>query len=159
MSQNAYNEILQKLPLQPTTIKIHTYGTSQPLSTSGTFSAHFAFKDSSLICPVYVLASSTDTLISYDTANALGLIQMIRAVRPDKLSQSLQSHAALFQGTGKLHGTQVKFLIDDTVWSVVLPQRCIPFRIRKQVKENLSHLEQLDINEHVEGLKLGYLQF
>lgn len=64
---------------------------------------------------MYVVINGTDILISYATASALGLIQMIQMVQPNKLNQLLQSHEDMFKGIGKLKGQPIKVHIGDIV--------------------------------------------
>lgn len=63
----------------------------------------------------------------------------------------LAEYDDLFHGVGKLKDFQVKLHINKSVTPASQPHRRVPFHIRKRLETELTRLEQLDINEKVEG--------
>jgi hypothetical protein len=56
-----------------------------------------------------------------------------------------------FTELGKLKNFKLKLHIDESVQPVAQPVRKIPFKMRKQVEEQIKQLEEMDVIENVEG--------
>ena len=113
----------------------------------------------------YVVQGSNGCLLSYDTANDLGLIiskvdaikeqnslsheQSQRKVKPKEIPQVVNDYQDVFKGTGKLRGVKVKITVDNTVPPVAQSVRRVPFHIRKSLTKKLRELEEQQIIERV----------
>ena len=101
-----------------------------------------------------MLKGNGHSLLSCETAKALGLIQIINAVnltRPSVAEQLVDSHPELFTGIGKLKDFQVRLHIDPDVQPTCQPHRRVPFHIRQKVEAELQKLENDDIIEKMTG--------
>ena len=143
--------------LKPTHTKIYSYGCETHLPLLGTFTATMRFKNASTSTPLLVVKRRNGNLLSYHTAQKLGLITVSANIatitdRNTNKSKSLKEEfKSLFGGIGKVPNKQVKLHIDPGVTPREQPHRRIPFHIRKDAEKELKRLEKLDIIETVEG--------
>ena len=129
---------------------IHAYGSNKPLPVCGYISADITFKTKTVQAKFFVVESESTTpnLLSYETAQALGVIQFAFVCGgsiPDE-------YPSLFDGKlGKIKDVQVHLHVDKEVKPVVQQHRRIPFHLRHQVEAELAKLEEQDIIEKVSG--------
>ena len=86
--------------------------------------------------------TNAEPLIGFQTAESLGLVVIMNAVRtgPEMFtSKLLEEYADLFQGIGKMEGVQVDLHVDRTVTPVAQPHRRIPFSIRPKLVAKLEN--------------------
>ena len=103
---------------------------------------------------MYVLEGSASSLLSYNTANDLGLIKLSVNATNGKpfASDTLKALSPkLFNGIGRLRTFEVKLHIDEHIPPVAQAARRIPFHMRRKVSEGLNELEKQDIIERVDG--------
>ena len=143
MSQSTYQSLHQRPHLVAPPAPVYAYGSTVPLDVIGTFNASVSYKSKSVNTTVFVTTHSGDTLLDFCTASSLGLIHIAYNLQPE------QSFADRFVGIGKLKNYQCHIHIDESVPPVAVPHRRIPFHMRKQVEEELSRLQTLDIIEPV----------
>ena len=143
-----------EIQLQPPTKRLFAYGSKSQLTVLGKFEATIAFKTKSLTSTVHVLPGDNGSLLGYKTATSLGVID----VHVNKIATEMPEHERLiaqypnlFKGIGNLKGVEVKLHIDKEVPPVAQQARRIPFHLRKQVEQELQHLETQGIIEDVEG--------
>ena len=101
-----------------------------------------------------MLEGSACSLLSYSTANDLGLIRLsINATngKPFASDTLKQRFPKLFNGIGCLRNFEVKLHIDERIPPVAQAPRRIPFHMRRKVSEALNELEKQDIIERVDG--------
>ena len=142
------------IQLQPTSKRLFAYGSGQQLPVLGKFSATLSLKDKRITSLIHVLEGNHGSLLSYQSATDLGILDMhLNHVASKKsVHEGLcQTHPDLFRGIGKLKGVEVKLHINPSVPPVAQPARRIPFHLRKKVEQELHKLEQQDIIERVEG--------
>ena len=143
--------------LKPTHTKIYSYGCETPLLLLGTFTATVRLKNASTSTPLLVVKGKNGNLLSYHTAQKLGLITVSANIatitdRNTNKSKSLKEEfKSLFGGIGKVPNKQVKLHIDPGITPREQPHRRIPIHVRKDVQKELKRLEKLDIIETVEG--------
>ncbi|GAB1600597.1 hypothetical protein Ahia01_000337700 [Argonauta hians] len=135
--------------MKPTQVKIHAYGSNQPLTVQGKISVTVNHKNTYLNRQTFFVIKSSvgGNLLGASLAQELGLVQFAFKVQLSIFDQ----YPDLFEGIGKLKNTKVKLYIDKSVKPVCQPHRRIPFHLRKKVDAELKRLEDLDIIEKVEG--------
>jgi len=143
--------------LRPTQTKICSYGSETPLPLLGTFSATVKSSYASTSAILLVFKGETGNLLSYHTAQKLGLIAVsvntATIADSDKNSPELlkEEFKSLFGDIGKVQNKEVKLHIDLDVAPRQQPHRRIPFHFREDEEKELERLEKLDIIEKVEG--------
>lgn len=133
--------------LNQTDVKIYPYQSKTPLSVLGCFTATLSHKNATLTTNIFVVKGSADSLLGYESAVNLGLIQIATQLNSDYPSLYPQ----LFTGVGKLHDFKVHLHVDPTVPPVAQKHRRIPFHMRRKVAAEVARLEELDIIEPVSG--------
>ena len=143
--------------LRPAHNKIYSYGSATPLPLLGTFTASIKSSSIKAVTQLHVVKGNTGNLLSYNTAQKLGLIRISintttvtdgNKKSPEFLQEELKS---LFGGVGKVPNKVVKLHIDSDVIPRKQPHRRIPFHVREDVEKELERLERLDITEKVDG--------
>ena len=114
----------------------------------GKFETTITFQKNNHLFVIHVLQGGHDSLLSYKTTQALGVINIhVNKVADEapKHEQLLQQYPELFKGIGKLKGAEVKLHIDQTVTPVAQPARRIPFHLRKKVEKELENVESHEL--------------
>ena len=159
MDERTYNTLHPKPTLHKDKTQIFTYASSTTLPIIGAFvseveSKHKIVPESKFF--VY-RGRGHNSLLSYQTATELGLIEIINAVYPPDVrhitvaDRLRQEYPEVFNGIGKLQNYQLKLHIDPTIPPRTQPHRRIPFHVRRQVESELQYLEQQDIIEKIDG--------
>lgn len=96
------------------------------------------------------------SLLSYQTADELGLIKIIHSIGPTPMNLTVadklvNSYPELFDGIGKLKDFQVTLHINPEIQPTCQPHRRVPFHVREKVEAELRKLEAEDIIEKVTG--------
>ncbi|XP_029957004.1 uncharacterized protein K02A2.6-like isoform X2 [Salarias fasciatus] len=155
MSESALNMLSPQPQLVPADTKIFPYGCTTPLSLVGMFRCEVKANDKQTLCRFYVKSGKGCSLLGYDTATQLGLINVVNTMstpQPSTVADKLvKDNPELFRGIGKLKDFQVKLHIDTTVQPTCQPHRRVPFHIRQRVEKELEKLEEGDIIETVTG--------
>ena len=100
----------------------------------------------------YVANDTKGNLLSFDTANNLGLIHITNSIVKDRKSTTeklINSYQDIFTGLGKLKDFQLKLNIDDNVEPVHQKHRRVPFITRDMVEREVKKLYDEDICEDV----------
>ena len=141
--------------LEQTNNRIYPYGSTTPLPLLGTITANIKAQTTSTKAQLHVVKGNTGNLLSYKTAQQLGLLKIsVNAATianknsPDCLQEEFK---CLFGGIGKVKGKTIQLHIDSNVKPKQQPHRRIPFHVRADVEKELERLEKLDIIETVEG--------
>ena len=143
--------------LRPAHNKIYSYGSPTPLPLPGTFTASIKSSSINAITQLHVVKGNTGNLLSYNTAQKLGLIRISintttvtdgNKNSPEFLQEEFKS---LFGGVGKVPDKVVKLHIDPDVIPRQQPHRRIPFHVREDVEKELERLERLGIIAKVDG--------
>ena len=152
---------LQDIPtLQNTNIRIYPYGSKHPFPILGKLDTFVAFEGKSANVPFYVINGNHQSLLSYATAQELGLIKIAHCSvnttsaeqeTPIDYCQLMEEYSDIFTGIGKLKDASIDIHVDETVTPVVQPHRRVPFSIRKQIEKELQHLEDAGIIEDTDG--------
>ena len=141
------------MSLGPQGTSTYAYGSDQPLPVDGRFTADVSHKSCVLATEFVVSQHGDDTLLGYQTATELGLVQIASNVSEDGADPRaviiLQKFSDRFTGIGKLAGTQIKLHEDKSVLPVTQPHRRIPHHVRQKVEEEINRLLELDIIERV----------
>ncbi len=148
----AYSK-LGRPTLFPTSVKIFSYGSTQPLSLQGKLEITATFQGRDVRETAYICRGNCGNLLSSSLATRLGLLHMVRATstRSPNLPPELAKFPKLFQGIGKLKNFTVTLHIDRSVTPVTNTHRRIPLHHRKAVESELQHLVDMDIIEPVVG--------
>lgn len=105
-----YKLLAQKLPIQTSDIKLYPYGSENPLPVVGKFEASVKSNHKTTTTTFDVVNKSSGSLLSYDTACSLDLIDFnVNAVKFDytqspltSLNELLATYDDTFKGIGKL---------------------------------------------------------
>ncbi|KAI2646664.1 hypothetical protein H4Q32_027926 [Labeo rohita] len=149
ISKAVFDKLTPKPQLRAATIKIFAYGSDSALPIIGVLQCNVQASHSITETKFYVLQNDGHTLLSYGTAQELGLINITSAVNYTNTIRTVadelvESYPELFKGTGKLKNFQVKLHINPDVQPV-------PFHIRQKVEAELQKLANDDIIEAVTG--------
>lgn len=158
IDEATYQRLAPGCKLDNARAKICTYGSTTPLPLRGKFTTTINAKKKTATATFYVIKGNAGSLLSYQTATELGLLQIVnslstsdRSVNETSIAQLLDDYNSLFQGIGKLKDFQVKLHIDETLQPSVQPHRRIPFHLRKRVEEELDKLEKQGVIEKISG--------
>ena len=145
-----------KPDMQPPDMNLYAYGSKEKaLPLLGMFVGTIATEQFTHTTKVYVAQGSYGTLMSHHTAETLNLIKINKkAVIANLVTNSnaesiAEEFADRFEGLGKLTKVQVKIHLNPDVTPVIQPHRRIPFHLRQKVKDELQHLEDMDVIERV----------
>ena len=133
--------------------KIFPYQAQEQLKILGTFKAHIASNDRTIVARFHVVRGKGGAILGKETAEKLDLLR-VGPVSKDALPVNtlssntatplimdiLERNATLFFGTGKLKNFQLKLHINPDFTPVQQPIRRIPFHTRKKVEEELERL-------------------
>ena len=144
----AYDSMKVKPKLGPANITVRAYTSKVPIDIRGKFSACIQVQDKVTDAVFFVTEGEEGCLLTYKTAEALGLIQANKELL---LAICFEDSDPLFKGVGLLKDFKVKLHIDESVPPVARPHRRIPIHLRDTVEEKLRQLEKDDIIEHVDG--------
>ncbi len=115
INQDVYNKWAHKPTLRNPTKKIFPYGSKEPLPVIGMFTTEFSYGSSTVSGDVYVSVDG-DSLLSFDTAQALGLIQITYSVdSKPPVDEIVNKFSDRFDGIGKLAGVEAKLHINDDI--------------------------------------------
>ena len=132
-----------KIELQPTSKSIIAYGSQEQLTVLGQFDTTITFGDKSVFLTISVLKGNYRSLLSYQTALDLNIIDVhLKQVQhaPLEADTLIEQYPELFKGIGKLKDVEVKLHIDSTVKPVAQSARRIPFHMRKEVATEVDNL-------------------
>ncbi|XP_006817666.1 uncharacterized protein LOC102808870 [Saccoglossus kowalevskii] len=159
MDESDFEKLNGKVKLRRTYTKVFPYKSQYPIETLGEFRTDIKCKTNNgrkslsniLIHVVKRNGNFGESLLSFQTAEDLGLVQIIKQVMGQTATDKLVSeYNDLFTGLGKMTDFQVKLHIDETVQPVAQPHRRIPFHIRKKVEKKIAEMEAADIIEKVD---------
>ena len=113
LDSKTYDLIKTAAPLKSTSMRVYPYGSGKPLTLRGEITAIAESETRMVTTKVYVAQEGRASLLSYETAEDLGLMKItIAAVSPESAiittDQVLKEYPELFQGLGNLRGRQVK---------------------------------------------------
>lgn len=156
IDQSDYEKICKqhKLDIKKSATNIMAYGSDKPLPAVGKFTATLEAKTRYTVADIYVIKGHHGSLLSYQTATALGLIAIkVNHVKekPPDIEQLASTYPTLFKGIGELKSFKLKLHIDSNLPPVAQPPRRIPFHLRQQVSAELAKLEKEGIIEDVKG--------
>ena len=155
LDETAYQQ-LKKPTLSFTGAQIHPYGCEDPLPILGKFTSIVTYQDSESIGTFYVVKGQHGSLLSYETATALGLLQVQVNTLEKNNTMSRDALKNEFKEVftteiGKLKEFKVHLHVNHEIKPVKQTHRRIPFHIRKQVEQELTSLEEQGIIERVSG--------
>lgn len=159
VDMRTYEQICQQSDVKLATpdTKLYAYGGDTPLPLLGKFTAPVtSTRYTELTTDFYVTKEARGCLLSFNTANDLGIIHIVRAIEDSRAKVTgylLRDFDAIFNGRqlGKLKDFQLKLNIDDTVPSVHQKHRRIPFATRPKVEKAVEQLYADDICEGVDN--------
>ncbi|XP_078495184.1 uncharacterized protein LOC144749994 [Ciona intestinalis] len=151
--------------LEKTNTKIYAYQAKKPLPVLGKITAEVKTPKYIMKTKMYVIKGKEECLLSYHTAEKLGLVVIPTAIKDKEEifathaeqcdeaddQEILTTYSDRFKGIGKLKGYKAKLHIDKTIQPVAQPHRRIPFHIRERVTKELEYLETNDIIEKISG--------
>ena len=130
--------------------KLYPYGGGKPLNVIGKCVVTIETKSMIDCHDFYVVKGHHGSLIGFDTANQLKLIQ-INNLNASHSEQLKQKYPGIDVGIGKLKNTTVALHIDKTIQPVAINNRRTPFHLRDKVENEINKLLDQDIIEKVEG--------
>ena len=148
--------LVPKPDIKPPDMNLYAYGSKEKaLPLLGMFIGTIATEEYSHTTKVYVAQGSYGTLMSHQTAEKLNLITInqqavLANMKTSSNAESIaEEFADRFEGRGRLSKVQVQIHLNPDVTPVIQPHRRIPFHLRQKVKDELQHLEDMDVIERV----------
>ena len=142
--------------LQQPDKNLYSYGSKEkPLPLLGMLMGTIATEQQSHVTKVYVAQGNYGTLMGHATAEKLNLITINKSaviasvVTDPETTSIIEEFADRFSGLGKLANVQVQIYLDPEVTPVIQQHRRIPFHLRQKVKDELQHLEDMDVIERI----------
>ena len=131
ISESVFNAMTRRPQLTTVSVKIYPYGCTNPQPIAGAFNCDIEAGNKNNKGMFYVLEGDGCSLLSYKTADELGLIKIVSRVSSTSgrtvADELLDSYPELFQGIGKLKDFQVKLHINKDVQPTCQPHRRVPF--------------------------------
>ncbi|CAH3157735.1 unnamed protein product [Porites evermanni] len=130
--------------------KIYSYGFDTPLPLLGTPSRTITSSSNSTTTQLHVVKRNMGNLLSYNTAQKLGLITIsvntttvtdVNKNSPESLQEEFE---CLFGGIGRLRNKIVRLHVDPDMTPRQQPHRRIPFHVRGDVEKELESPEVQD---------------
>ena len=148
--------------LQPTNVKAYPFNSKKPVRFAGKFETLVESKRKFTLATIYVTQEKGGCLMSYGTAEELGLITLhldsvkVKKAEKQKLEVKdvhvhniVNNHKEVFTGLGKCKDKQIELVIDESIKPVLQPQRRIPYHSRDKLEKELQKLVKEDIIEKV----------
>jgi len=140
--------------LEPTKVKIYTYGSKKPMPLVGVFYPTFEYGLNRTIAPVVVTKTEdAGCLLSESVSSQLGILKMdsfVNAITSNENIENLTDEfESIFRGIGKLKGYKMELDIDDAIKPCIQPSRTIPYHKVKLVDKEINRLLAQDIIEPV----------
>ncbi len=82
LDQTSFERLRFKPRLEKCSTNYYAFSSASPISVIGQFSAQVSFKGKSVIADYIVVNGNADCLLSFHTANQLGIISMLNALSP-----------------------------------------------------------------------------
>ena len=157
IDEHTLKTLAPKPDMQPSDMNLNAYGSKyKALPLLGMFVGTIATKQfTHTQRKVYVAQGSYRPLMSHHTAEKPNLIKInnnavIANVVTNSNTESIAGEFAdRFEGLGKLAEVQVQMHLNPDLTTVIQPHRRIHFHLRQKVKDELQHLEGMDVIERV----------
>ena len=142
---------LRDVPLQAPTKALHGPD-QQPLKVLGQVTLNFSSKEKTCIHNAFVVRDLEQNLLGLTATQDLNLMAKVVDVRqgPDDLGDFTAQFPALFSGLGTLKGEFHICLEPDATPFALHTPRNVPLPLRKEVKEELEHMESLGVISKVD---------
>ena len=147
LDQHTYKQIGSPKISKRNLPKLLPYGGRDIIPIEGSCEIIAEKNNKMLLTKFYIVKGNHGSILGYQTAIDLGLIQIIKQVETD---MAAEKYPNLFVGIGKLKSQKVKIHIDETVKPVAQTQRRTPFHLRGKVEREIEKLLEEDIIEKVE---------
>ncbi len=155
LDQKAYRR-LGKPQLAPTSVKIFTYNSKEPLPLKGALQVQISHNGHTVAGTAFICPGDGGNLLSGKMASKLGLIHMTNAVSIRKNTSNILNEKTKFprpvSGISKLKDFSVKIPIDRSVQQVANTNRRIPLHLRVPVKKQLQQHQQQQYNQRPKQL-------
>ena len=140
--------------LQPTTARLKTYYTGEPITVEGSLDVRVAYQNQSLQSSVLVVDGDGPSLLGRDWLEHLILdwpkLHALHSLKPS-CQDILDCHASVFEDKlGCLQDTSVKIHVDRQAQPKFFKARSVPYALRDKVEKELERLEKEDIIERVQ---------
>ena len=151
IDQGSYRK-LHKPALKKYTTKAYTYGSESAMEFEGKFTATVEKHNKIVPAEFLVVKGSHGSLMSYDLALELGIVNQIRNVAEHSKTDNIcDRFPKVFKGLGKVKNVQVRLEVDENVPPVACAYRRQPYHLRKKIAEKIRQLEEQDLIEEVDG--------
>ena len=132
-----------QVKVYPTNVKIHTYGSKEPLRLYGVFYPCLTYNSNRKIGRVIIVESmDAGCILSKNSSVTLGLLAVKESVNVVSLSTEsiINKFPEVFTGLGKLKDHKLKLYVDKTVPPVIQPARKEPYHLRVKIGEAIDKL-------------------
>ena len=136
--------------------RLYPYGSKDPLTTMGKFTATAEIGDRKTEAEFLVIEGRGHSILSRETAETLGILKIgpgVCALMSEKLTvEDIQKeYPSVCNGIGKLKNYQARIHVDPNVSPVAQHARRIPFAMEEKLEAKIHELLRDDIIEPVEG--------
>ena len=124
--------LLQQLPLQVSSLQLHTY-TGEQLTVLGQIHVSVQYNDQSCSLPVIVVSGTGPNLMGRDWLKHIKLNwpKLCAVSMPTPLQEVLNRHRTVFRDElGKLDGTQASIVVDPNVQPRFYKPRSLPYSFK-----------------------------
>lgn len=144
ISEQTYDKLKETPALLATEIRLFSYKSNNYLPLKEKFNTCVMYNNTSTVETFFVVKGNGDSLMCFETANKLGIINMLCNVTIGDIETV---HPKLFDGIGMLNSGPIQLYIDNTGQPVAQRHRRISFHMRSKVEAEINRLLQADIIE------------
>jgi len=133
--------------------KLFAYSSKAPLQVIKKVITTIKILDHEEVVDIFVVKGNNQSILGYETSVKLGLLKIGLNINEitSKITSYKSEYPNLFNGIGKLKEKQIQLHINENISPVAQQHRRIPIHLRKQLENELTRLEKLDIIEKVDG--------
>src|SRR5277367_5488304 len=145
--------------LHRTTTIVTAIGSTVPLQTLGKIHAKVVFGSHQATAKFIVVKGASVSLLSYDTANQLGMLKLLCPVTDQNEGKAWkEKYPEVFSGKiGRYKGPPIRLQEDDSVKPKAVLGRRVPFHYRSRVEQKIHEFVKDGIVEPVVGGSKGWI--
>ena len=147
ISKDKYNQISTK-PLRPSHARLMAFGGAK-LNPCGKTTISCRHKDKQYAVEFEVVDQNVPNILGLKACTEMNLIQRVDAI-DNQIPDPFSKYSDVFEGLGCITNVVYHIEVQQDSKPVVHPPRRIPVTLRPKVREELNHMEKLDVIEKID---------